>query len=475
MCNYVFHPLKCSAGSAAKGIIGEIASAIQTAQADIIGTISSMWVDIPTPKLGSATTGNPVGPVAFLWEYTHWLTTFFAVLGLLIAAGRLAWERRGEPAKEALQGLVRLVIVTGCSVAAVTLATEFGDYFSTWILEKALKVDASGGTNLTDTGASQFSTAMKNLAVLSTSGLAAFLVIVMGLFGIISCIIQLILMLVRYAMLGLLVGTLPVAASLSGTENGKSMYKKAVGWLIAFVLYKPVAATIYAYAIVSMKQDDVTSVLAGLAMIIMAVAALPALMRFIVPAVSQTTGSGSGAGAALAGAGVATGARMIASRSGAGSASGGSDGGSAGGASGGGPTGSNKAAAGGGPSGGQGEEPTSSQGPSGGGSPSGGEGGQALAGSEGAASLPSGGPEGAGGGATAGAGAGGATGGATGGASVGGATGAGAASGAAGGAAAAAGPVGMGAGVALQKVNEAKQAAQGAIEGSAGEDGPSGA
>ncbi|MEU2717799.1 hypothetical protein [Streptomyces sp. NPDC007205] len=468
MCDYIFHPWSCTVGSAADGIIGEVASGIQTAEADIVGTLSSMWVDIPTPKLGSTTTGQPLGPVAFLWEYTHWLTVFFAVLGLLIAAGRMAWERRGEPAKEALQGLFRLVVVTGCSVAGVTLATEFCDYFSTWILESALKVNASDGTNLTSTGASEFGKAMKNLTVLQTNGLAAFLIIVMGLFGIISCIIQLILMLVRYAMLGLLVGTLPVAASLSGTENGKAMYKKAVGWLIAFIAYKPVAATIYAYAIVSMKQDDLTSVLAGLAMIIMAVAALPALMRFIVPAVSQTTGAGTGAGAALAGAAVATGARMIASRMGAGGGSGGGGGGS-GGPSGGGPTGSNNAA-GGRPGGGQGEQQPGAQNPSGGAPPGGGEGGQSPAGGEGAASVPTGGSQGAGGGSAAGAGAGGGAGGGAGCATGGAAAGAGAA----GGAAAAAGPAGMGAAVAVQKVNEAKQAAQGAIEGSAGEDGPSG-
>ncbi|MFI9311126.1 hypothetical protein [Streptomyces triculaminicus] len=466
MCNPI-NLLGCVVGSAAKGIIGEIASGIQTAQADMIGTLSSMWVDIPTPKLGSTTTGRPVGGVAFLWQYTHWLTGFFAVVGLLVAAGKMAWERRGEPAREAMQGIMRLVVIQGCAVAAVTLTTIFGDYYSTWILEGALHVKAGGGTDLTETGASEFGKAMKNLTVIQTSGLAAFLIIVMGLFGIISCIIQMILMLVRYAMLGLLVGTLPLAASLSGSESGKNMYKKAIGWLIAFIAYKPVAATIYAYAIVSMKADDITSVLAGLAMIIMAVAALPALMRFIVPAVSATTGSGTGAGMALAGAGLATGAKMMASRVGANGKSGGGGGGPSG-SPGGGPTGSNKAAAGGsrgGAGGGQGEDPKGAQGPSGGAPVAGGDGGQSPAGGgDGATPVPSGGAQGAGGGAAAGSGAAG-----------GGAPGAGAAGGAAGGAAAAAGPYGAAAGVAIQKAGEAKQAAQGAIEGSAGEDGPSGA
>ncbi|MEV4440925.1 hypothetical protein AB0K09_18285 [Streptomyces sp. NPDC049577] len=453
---FLHHPIDCTTGAVSKGIIAEIASAIQTAQADAIGTLSSLWVGVPTPKLGSTATGRPDGPVAFLWQYTHWLTAFFAVLGLLLAAGRLAWERKGEPARDALQGLLRLVMVSGCAVAGVTLATQFGDYFSTWILEKALDVNAGGGSKLSTSGSSEFGAAMKNLTVLSTTNMASFLVIVVGLFGIISCIIQLLLMLVRYAMIGLLVGTLPIAASLSGTENGKSMYKKAIGWLIAYVAYKPVAATIYAYAIVSMKQDDITSVLAGLMMIIMAVAALPALMRFIVPAVSATTGSGTGAGMALAGAGVAMGARMLAARTGAGGGSGGGSGaGGPGGGPppdgppppppGGGPSGSANTAASGGS--GPGDDPTGSQGPSGGAPPAGGDGGQDPTGGQGAPPVPAGGPQGAGGGAAAG----------------------GAGAGAAGGA------VGMGAGVALQKAGQAKEAAQGAIEGSAGEDGPSGA
>jgi hypothetical protein len=456
MCNYLFHPVKCTVGSVADGVVGQIASAVQTAEADIIGSLSSIWVDVPTPTLGSTETGKPLGAVAFLWQYTSWFVAFFAVLGLLIAAGKLAWQRRGDPARAALYGLFNLVVVSGCSVAAVQLASKASDYYSTWVLYKALDLNVDPGQTMTSTGASQFSTAVKNLAVLSQGQLADMLIIVMGLLGIISSIIQMILMLVRYAMLGLLTGMLPVTASISGTQSGQATFKKALGWLLAFVLYKPVAATVYAFAIVSMKQDSVTSTLAGLAMIIMAVAALPALMRFIVPAVSPTTGGGGGAGAALAGAGIATGARMLASRSGAGSGTGSGGGGGEGPDNpppSGGPTGSNNASGGGKSEGGGG--PTGGENapsPGGGGGETG-----ATGGAEGAAATTGGAESGA----TAGAGAGGA------GASAGGGA-------AAGGAAAGAGPAGLVAAAAVDKVNQAKDAAKGAVEGSAGEGGPSG-
>src|SRR5690242_8461695 len=123
MCDYVLHPAQCTVGAVADGVIGQIASAVQTAEADMIGSIASIWVNVPTPTLGSAETGKPLGAVAFLWQYTSWFVAFFAVLGLLIAAGKLAWQRRGDPARAALYGLFNLVVVSGCSVAVVELAT----------------------------------------------------------------------------------------------------------------------------------------------------------------------------------------------------------------------------------------------------------------------------------------------------------------------------------------------------------------
>ncbi|MCQ4044278.1 hypothetical protein ACFOSC_29700 [Streptantibioticus rubrisoli] len=426
--SWIIHPINCTTHAVTSGIINDIASAVQTAEADMIGALASLWTHVPTPTVGSTDTGQPVGAVAFLWTDTSWLVGAFAVLGLLIAAGKLAWQRRAEPAKAAFRGLFNLVVVSGCSVAVIELLTKAGDDFSEWILQQSLQTSAS----------SDFGSAMKNLTVLSTSSMSLMLVIVMGLIAILSCIVQLMLMLVRFAMLGLLTGLLPVTASVSGTESGQAAFKKACGWLLAFVLYKPVAATIYAYAIVSMKQQGLTDVLSGLAMIIMSVVALPALMRFIVPAVSAVSGGGGGAGAALAGAGIATGARMLGQ--GAQSSSGGGGGGGSGGGGGddSGPTGSNQTPTSSG--GGQGQ----GQGGGGGGAPMGAEGGAEAAGAGGA------GAGGAGAGAASGAG---------GGAAAGGAAGAGAA----------AGPAGIAVAAGAQAAQKIKGAAQGAVQHTTGE------
>jgi type IV secretion system protein TrbL len=329
MCG-LLDPLSCVVSSASSDIISTIASSVQDAEANIVGSLAAMWVQIPTPTIGSGSSASPIGAAGVIWQSTTWLVGFFAVLGLLITAGKLAWQRRAEPAKAAFQGMLNLVLVTSCGVMGIDLATKAGDGYSVWILNTALGTDPNSPTV-----SSNVNDAMKNLATGAAQGASAMLIIVLGLFGIISCVIQLIMMFVRVAMLGLLTSILPITASISGTQKGAESFKKACGWLLSFILYKPVAATIYAYAILEMKINSAQGMLAGMTMIIMAAVALPALMRFIVPVVSSA-GGGSALGGALAGEAMAGGARMVgkaAGKGGGGGASGAAAKGGAGGAS----------------------------------------------------------------------------------------------------------------------------------------------
>ena len=52
----------------------------------------SWWIEIPTPA-----TGDQSGTFVFLREHTGWLTALMATFGLVIAAGRVAIQRKGEP------------------------------------------------------------------------------------------------------------------------------------------------------------------------------------------------------------------------------------------------------------------------------------------------------------------------------------------------------------------------------------------
>ena len=93
---------------------------------------------------------------------------------------------------------------------------------------------------------------------------------------------------------------------------GKGWFKKNVGWLVAFILYKPAAAIVYAAAFqlagTNVFQDDGTgfiAVLTGLILMVLALFAMPALMRFVTPLVGAMS---AGAGGAL---GVAIGNRFL--------------------------------------------------------------------------------------------------------------------------------------------------------------------
>ena len=145
----------------------------------------------------------------------------------------------------------------------------------------------------------------------------------------------------------LLAGTLPLAYSATNTQWGKQWSQKHASWLIAFVLYKPVAATIYAAAFkvtgsaltgkLEGVAESIVGLMSGLVLMVAALFALPAMMRLIVPAV----GAASAGGAMFAGAAVgsaASGAVNMGSRmaakggsSGGGGAAGASGAGGAGG------------------------------------------------------------------------------------------------------------------------------------------------
>ena len=126
----------------------------------------------------------------------------------------------------------------------------------------------------------------------------AFIAIVLGIIAFLATVIQIMLMLVRGGMLVLLVGTLPLVAAFSNTEMGLQWFRKASAWLIAFALYKPAAAVVYAVAFDLAGQQGALALLDGVMMLVLAILALPALLRFVVPATSALAGAG-GAGAIL--------------------------------------------------------------------------------------------------------------------------------------------------------------------------------
>lgn len=376
---------------------------------------------------------NASGAVLFLQSSLWWYMGAAAIVSVVIGGARMAWEQRAEPGRETVKSLLTLVVVAGAGTTIVGLLVTAADSFSVWVINSSLdcQVNVEGsacfGENMT---------ALLALTSGPAGGLGAILIIVLGLIAILATIFQIVLMVARGGMLVILTGILPLSASFTNTEMGKAWFKKCLAWLIAFILYKPAAAIVYAAAFqlagTDVFSDDgsgLLAVLTGLMLMIIALFAMPALMRFVTPMVGAMAGGAGGAMAVGAMAAVPSGAAAVGRlASGSGGGSWGSDGAS-------------------GP-----------QGPSGG----------SGSGSSAPQAAQSAGPQQAGGGAGGGAGAG--TGAATQGtggaaaAAVGGGAGAAAAGGGEAAAGAAGGPIGIAAGAALDAGKKAGQAAAGAAQ-----------
>ncbi len=320
------------AGDAFQAAVDQLATGLGKA----LTLAMTFWTRVQVPALSDSS-----GPVGDLRGSTAYLTGAVAVAALLVAAVRLAFTRSSEPAVDAARGLVTLVVATGVGVPAVVALAAAGDGFSTWILGRA------GGGALGP-----------RLAGLATSlgPLGPGLVFIVAILGIFAALAQVALMLVRVGVLVMLTGVLPLVAAGSGTRTGRATLTRVLSWLLAFVLYKPAAAVVYASAFYLVGQgSDPLSVLSGLALMVLSIVALPALLRLLTPAVAAATSGGGGGGAVAAGAVVAaTGARIVSQRTPAGSGAGSAGGSGAGGGTGSGGPGSSAGPSGAGPTGGPG-------------------------------------------------------------------------------------------------------------------------
>ncbi|WP_427887418.1 hypothetical protein ACQHIV_31140 [Kribbella sp. GL6] len=258
-----------------------VVSAVET----VLNGVGLIWVNIQTPDISENT------PAIWIQQHTSFIMFFIATLAVIAGAMQMAFSHRGEPARDILRSLITLIVVSGSTTAFAGVLISSADDFSTWIIHQAL------GTN-----DHEFAARIGELLTDPLKGpgdaLGFVLVIFVGILMVITAIIQLGLMLVRYAMLILLVGVLPLTAAATNTEMGMMWLKRSVSWLVAFIIYKPVAALIYASAIYMMSATTPTSshatgdtsvtlkIVIGVTMMIVAVVALPALLRFVSPKAS---------------------------------------------------------------------------------------------------------------------------------------------------------------------------------------------
>lgn len=101
----------------------------------------TLWMHTPSASLDES---DPVGAaITTLQGYMTTITVFFAVLGILIAAARMAWTARAEPIKEVGAMFLRVLFVQAGALLGTQTLLKAGDEFAPWLVTTASGNDMS--------------------------------------------------------------------------------------------------------------------------------------------------------------------------------------------------------------------------------------------------------------------------------------------------------------------------------------------
>jgi hypothetical protein len=277
------------AGSLASDALSGIASAIQSGITWMVTQTVTWWVQVPSPDL----TAEPA--VGRLQQWMLPLAAAVAVLGMIIAGGKMALTRKANPLIDVGSGLAVIAATSAVGVLLPTMLLKAGDAWSSWVLQSS-----TGG---------QF--ASRLTSVLTLGGSTPAVVVVLGIVAIVISALQAVLMLFRQGALVVLAGVLPLAAAGMLTPATRGWFRRVTGWMLALIFYKPAAAAVYAtaFTMIGTGKDPRTELM-GFAMIFLSLLALPVLLRFFTWTTGHVADASGGGGflqAALSGA-VAVGA-----------------------------------------------------------------------------------------------------------------------------------------------------------------------
>lgn len=288
--------------AAAGGIFDAFGQTMAQAFADMLQAALTWWLG-PTgvalkPLLN--TLSDPAGrnPAGLM----VWIAGVVAVFALFAAGINVMLRRRMDDAIDIGIGLFKFVLVYTAGWTVLLGLWNLSDDLTNSIL----------GNQGTDALSAPFTATM-------TAGIAAQaapgLMIVLGLIGAILGLFLFFAMLFRIAAIVILAVALPLAAAGAvGSGATKEWLPKVTGWLLALIMFRPLAALVYSIGLELMTRSDgadpVMGMLIGVAVIITTLFSLAALMKLLSWTTGAAVSGGGGAGLALAGAGVAGGMMM---------------------------------------------------------------------------------------------------------------------------------------------------------------------
>ncbi|MET9486367.1 hypothetical protein [Nocardia sp. NPDC006630] len=293
--NVATHPTDAAAAVRDKAwdsTFGKVVDSLMNGLGEALILALTFWMKVPNDRISDS--GALFTKIN---DYTYQLQILLLMVSVILSGMKLAEARRGAAVSEAAESFrmfARVVFSSWMLGAVIVAGTQASDKFSEWVIN-----DATDGQ-------------AKNIAELmvKTSKLQAFspgLVLIIAIVGLLGALAQIILAIVRQGLLVVAAGVLPLAAAASGTSTGRQSYPKLISWIIAFMLYKPVAAIVYMIAFTTAghvddlstaatlpDSDQAQRMLVAIVLLCSAAFVLPALMRLATPAVAIVGSGGSG-------------------------------------------------------------------------------------------------------------------------------------------------------------------------------------
>jgi type IV secretion system protein TrbL len=311
-----------------KSAITGFATSVADAEAYFVEQTATLWTKVSVPSIADLKTFKPDGTAGALQQLLVPLTLAVAVFGTLIGAAKIVYDfrRAGEHVEALGAYLARYVLVSALGTVFLALVVSASEGTSSYLIGQATAnhsfADQVGqllGTVSAKSVPAAAAAGPAGAAAPLMIGLAgtfatAIVAVIVGFFAILTTVFEFALMFVRGGCIVLLGGTFSLAAAMSAHRFGKGWLDKSISWSLAFALYKPAAAIIYCTAFTLAGQTgphNAIDIIDGLVLLVLAVVALPALIRFCAPVTAELSGHVAGAvaltGAAAAVAGAAAG------------------------------------------------------------------------------------------------------------------------------------------------------------------------
>lgn len=275
--------------------IGDFVKSLLEGNAQALSLIMTMWIK-ESPFSGADFESS----VAGVFNLTLWAQVLLFVVSLIIAGARMAVARNrglGDGFEDVGQ-LVFNFILAGAALPAVIMSLHMAtDLVSVQWLTDGLGGDPEARINAV-------------ALIDEETGLGPAAVLILVVFALLGALAQMLALVIREGLLVVVVGLLPLAAASFALSTGKQAFKSMIGFVVAALLFKPVATLLYLVAFWLSSGTEQPSMMEAVSSMLLLAAAglvLPALMRVVAPAVSASVSGGSAAGIGAAAAG-ATGA-----------------------------------------------------------------------------------------------------------------------------------------------------------------------